>query len=301
MSIFARAAGVAAVCLASVGLLAPAAVADHEGFPSNQCVAPDGPEYREDVQDLVDAFYDVGTNPFHFDNDGNGIACDNGADFIDNDPSARQAPFGNLDGVTAAGPGRIRVVGWSVDPDVPSWPTPVHVYVDGRAAAVVPRAEAERPDVEQVLGIADTGFDTTFAASPGTHTVCAYAINYGPLSPNTTLGCRSVKVLANSPVGSFDTLHFFADGSPVVYGWAADPDAITQPLDIHVWVDGRRSYGFRTGTHARPDVLAAVGAPNAGFVGIVPPQGPGPHQICAWAINIGPTGTNSLLGCKKYG
>ena len=213
-----------------------------------------------------------------------------------------RTPIGNLELAVSPAAGQIRVAGWTFDPDAPESAAEVHVYVDGRGAALV-SANLSRPDVGAAFpGVgANHGFDTTINVAAGSHQVCVYALNYGPVSPNTTLGCRTVTTPSFSPVGAFDTLHFFPDGSPVVYGWAADPEAITQPLDIHVWVDGQRSYAFRTGTNPRPDVTAVTGAPNAGFVGIVPPQGPGVHQICAYAINVGPTGGNTQLGCKNYG
>lgn len=53
------------------------------------------------------------------------------------------------------------------------------------------------------------------------------------------------------------------DGSVVVYGWAADPEAIARALDVHVYVDGLRTYQLRTGTQDRPDALAVTGAQNA--------------------------------------
>lgn len=286
--------------LLTIGLVVPPASAHHSAWPDDNCIVEDI-EYREDAQFLVDIYHREGENPYHYDNDQNGVACDDGSNSLPNDPNARLSPVGNLDVVASAGSGQIRVAGWTFDPDVDQWAAPVHIYVDGRGAAVIPRAETRRPDVDAAFGVGSRhGFDTTIAVGGGSHQVCVYAINYGPVSPNTGLGCRVVTAPSYSPVGAFDTLHFFPDGSPVVYGWAADPEAITQSLDIHVYVDGRRGYAFQTASHPRPDVTAATGAPNAGFVGIVPPQGPGPHQICAYAINVGATGTNTLLGCKRF-
>jgi GH25 family lysozyme M1 (1,4-beta-N-acetylmuramidase) len=85
-------------------------------------------------------------------------------------------------------------------------------------------------------------------------------------------------------------------GSVSVAGWAFDPDA-PQPLDVHVYVDGRARRAV-TADQSRPDVAAAyTGAgPAHGFSVEVPEVDGGRHQVCVWALNIGP-GANTVVGC----
>ena len=80
------------------------------------------------------------------------------------------------------------------NPDTPTTPTRVHVYVDGRGAASVP-ADLSRPDVARVHPSAGPlhGFTTSVRAGPGAHSVCVYAIDTSG-SGNTRLGCRTATV-----------------------------------------------------------------------------------------------------------
>jgi hypothetical protein len=84
-----------------------------------------------------------------------------------------------------------------------------------------------------------------------------------------------------------------------VQGWSYDPDT-SASIPVHVYVDG----AFRGALDAntlRPDVASVfpgVGS-NHGFDGSFA-VGAGTHQVCAFAINVGPYGfTNPLLGCRS--
>ncbi|MDK3256151.1 peptidoglycan recognition protein family protein [Blastococcus capsensis] len=102
-------------------------------------------------------------------------------------------PEGTLDDATVTD-GVLTVHGWTYDPDVPTSSIDAHVYVDGVGQAV--RADEERLDV--ALANKDVGayhgYRLSVALEPGSHTVCAYAINVGTGTDNTTLGCRKVTV-----------------------------------------------------------------------------------------------------------
>ncbi len=278
--------------------------------PGTTCASA---RYREQVQRALDEAGSPSPTASSLDPDRNGTACDNPGNVRPNDPNQarRSAPTGNLDAVELTGPqnAAVTVRGWALDRDVPTWSAGVHVYVDGRGYSLG-RAADSRPDVARAFSSlrpgAAHGFRATLpiSASPGNHTVCVYAINYGPYSPNTKLGCRTFAVAAapqRSPVGTLDPLRFSSDGAPVVRGWATDADDLTQKLRVHVYVDGRGAAALSTGTEDRPDVRAATGAPDAGFRVTLPVQGPGKHTVCAYGINIGATGTNTLLGCRSFG
>ena len=110
-------------------------------------------------------------------------------------------PFGHFDLVSSPGAGRVRARGWAADPNVPTKPISVHVYIGGRAGTkgvvshAIP-ANVSRPDVGKVHPSygAIHGFDSTFTTKlSGNVEVCAYAINSGPGS-NQLLGCKVVKV-----------------------------------------------------------------------------------------------------------
>jgi hypothetical protein len=124
--------------------------------------------------------------------------------------------------------------------------------------------------------------------------VCAYAIDVVAPGGNVLLGCRTVVVPGGSPIGAFDAV--VADGGTITAsGWALDPDT-TASIPVHVYVDG---VGMSvTADRARPDVAAAFPAygPARGWAA-AKAVGPGSHEVCAYAINVGVGGT-TFLGCR---
>ncbi len=200
-------------------------------------------------------------------------------------------PFGSLDLVEPR-PGGVRVAGWAVDPDT-TGPVAVHVYVDGAFAAAVPTG-LPRPDVGAAYGYGDGhGFDTVITpVANGAHTVCAYAINTGAGSVNTSIGCRPVTVGGN-PYGSLDLVQGSGGGVRVA-GWALDPDT-TDPVTIHVYIDNRWAAAF-VANLSRPDLASLGFGTTHGFDFVVSPVTPGPHNVCVYAIDVGP-GSNALVGC----
>jgi len=102
------------------------------------------------------------------------------------------APLGRLDDV-AASPGSISVRGWTFDPDSDQT-TWTHVYVDGRFVTGFP-AEKSRTDVAGVYASAgpNRGFEGSFSATPGSHSVCVYGLKAASGAP-LALGCRTVVV-----------------------------------------------------------------------------------------------------------
>jgi hypothetical protein len=104
-----------------------------------------------------------------------------------------------------------------------------------------------------------------------------------------------------NPVGFFD----WAALSGWTYqfaGWAFDPSAPTQAINVDVY--DRRPDGTQAGTRlitngARADVAAAypgVGG-RSGFSGSIQLVGPGRHSVCVFAINVG-AGSNKLIQCR---
>jgi spore germination protein YaaH len=101
-------------------------------------------------------------------------------------------PIGALEHVTASTTS-VLATGWAIDPDTTA-PISVVMYVDGvKAASQV--ALGLRPDVAATHPGA--GADHGFAVSSpvtkaGNHLVCVFALNTGPGTTNTDLGCQQI-------------------------------------------------------------------------------------------------------------
>jgi|GEM_PF-1224548 len=203
-------------------------------------------------------------------------------------------PFGNLESVTA-GPGRVRVAGWLLDPDVVD-AVDVHVFVNGGwgglGVANVARADvaAAFPGYGPVRG-----FDFTVPAPPGLHTVQVNAINRGPGSDNPVVGTRQVFVGGN-PFGNVEIVEGRV-GAYRISGWVIDPDT-AGPIELHVYVDGEWG-GKLFANRSRPDVGMAYPLYGAdhGF-DVTLPAARGARQVCVYAINAGSGNTNPLLTCR---
>lgn len=103
--------------------------------------------------------------------------------------SVSSIPFGAIDMVSRVEPGRVRVAGWTIDPDTTA-PIPVHVYADGGFVGEF-MANKSRSDVGALYpawGDAH-GFDEVVTVGSA-RSVCIYPINVGPGS-NPLLGCRA--------------------------------------------------------------------------------------------------------------
>jgi hypothetical protein len=128
--------------------------------------------------------------------------------------------------------------------------------------------------------------------------VCAYAINVG-VGGNTALPCRTIVTPSGSPYGHIDTTTRSADSTSIqVAGWAIDPD-VADPVRVDFYVDGVGAASL-TAADPRPDIATifpTYGA-NHGFSTALP-VGPGAHQVCAYAINVGAGAAFTKLGCSS--
>ena len=145
--------------------------------------------------------------------------------------------------------------------------------MDGVAAGQVVTA-LPRPDATAARGTGPAaGFATTVPATPGPHRVCASAGNVS-LGSDGPLGCLSVlvpgltpaQIAAHSPIGMLDKAT--VSGTTVsLLGWAADPDALSQPLAITATVDGKAAVLTSAKTQSRPDVVQVKHTgPNQGYL-----------------------------------
>lgn len=206
-------------------------------------------------------------------------------------------PTGIFD-VAALPDGRIRLIGWTVDPDTVA-PTDVHVYVDG-VGHNLGAADDHRPDIAAAFpgyGAAHGLATTLNGFPPGPHQVCVFAINRGT-GANRLLQCPTTVVPGGDPLGHVDAAVGLPDGELWISGWALDPDT-TAPTEIHVYTDG---VGHNLGPAAdtRPDIAAAFGGYGAahGFGATIGGLAPGPHQVCTFAINAG-SGSTRLVDCRN--
>ncbi|MBG6214153.1 hypothetical protein RCH23_002739, partial [Cryobacterium sp. CAN_C3] len=210
------------------------------------------------------------------------------------------SPVGYLDSAVGQ-TGGIKVSGWSIDPDVAN-PVDVHLYVDAIGKAI--SANGVRADIGKSYPLYGNnhGFSADLVASPGSHDVCAYALNVG-LGGTTVLGCQTVTVpgtvpiidQGRAPIGNLEGVAVASDGVTVT-GWALDPDT-SSSIPVHVYVDSVG--GAYTANKNRADIAAVYPAYGAlhGLSEKVA-AAPGAHNVCVYAINTG-AGGHSLLGCKS--
>jgi hypothetical protein len=191
--------------------------------------------------------------------------------------------------VVEAGPGKVRVRGWMIDPDTSS-ALDVHVYVNGQWGGLG-KANVDRPDVGAAYpGYGRVhGFDVVVPSPRGLVTVDVHAINVGPGNDNPRIGRRQVLVGGN-PFGNLEVVQ---GGSERVI----DPDT-EGPVDLHVYIDGNGAGATRADRN-RPDVGLAYplyGA-NHGFEASFP-VGRGSRNVCVYAINVATGNSNPLMGCR---
>jgi hypothetical protein len=106
-----------------------------------------------------------------------------------------------------------------------------------------------------------------------------------------------------SPIGSFDGVSARFDSNVVVSGWAADADALDQPIAVRLYLGPTFVAQISTGD-PRPDVAArmhGVGQSTGWHATITPVQiwsAQSGTVLCAYAINVG-AGENNNLGCRN--
>ena len=202
-------------------------------------------------------------------------------------------PFGVVDAVSLAGPGRIAASGWAIDPN---GPTPTRVTVRAGGVTSVLTADQTRTDLVGFGQGSAHGWSTTVTVpTGGPQQVCVEVENAVGPGSTVAFGCRTVTLPTGGPIGHVDTVTA-APGSVSLGGWAVDPDT-SSAIDVHVYIDGvgtpLRADGSRT------DIAAAFPGqgPLHGFNATLPARS-GLRTVCVYGINVG-GGSNSLLGCRQ--
>jgi len=81
-------------------------------------------------------------------------------------------------------------------------------------------------------------------------------------------------------------------------GWALDETAPSESVRVRFYIDGAY-WGSVDANKSRPDVGAFTGlGDNHGWSADLA-VGAGNHEVCAYAINIGPTAPSTALGCIR--
>ncbi len=205
--------------------------------------------------------------------------------------------FDNARGVPGSGGGGpgIATVGWAIDPDTNA-PIAVHLYPSSGPAIAV-TASAPRPDVGNAFPLygPNHGFNAFVPAASGSNgIVCAYAINVPGPAANPIVGCRHYVVPGGSPIGNLEQLAATSGGTQLSV-WTIDPYT-ADPIRLSVTVDGSATYSLAA-AQSRPDVgnvFPDYGAAH-GF-SVLLPTGPGSHNVCVRAVNVG-VGSDTTLGC----
>jgi hypothetical protein len=213
---------------------------------------------------------------------------------LNHDRPCLESSTGSLDLVARVDPNHLRVAGWAVDGETNN-SIDVHVYVDNAGAAIT-TANQQRGDIGAAYPTYGSahGYDVTFPISPDAQIVCTYAISQGA-GINSQLGCSYVP---HNPFGSLDLVEGRAGGIRVA-GWAIDPDT-SGLVAVHVYIDGAFAAAVPTGL-SRPDVASQYPGYGDGhaFDGVISSVAPGPHTVCAYAINTGSGNANTQIGCRS--
>ncbi len=217
---------------------------------------------------------------------------------------------GKIDSIVA-GPGTVTVTGWVIDRSTTS---PISVNLSGDING------PGNPGVDwDTSATADVNRSDVAAAFPGfgpnhgfviiaTHVPTGsrfFSMNAGTVSfdpaPITlaTGPDHPVFVPPSNPFGSMDTGSLSAPGIVSVSGWAADSDAPSTSIPVHVYVDGRFASAL-TADGYRPDVAAIWGpfGANHGYATTLSLPA-GVHTVCSYGINQGLGNDNAQLGCRS--
>ena len=215
------------------------------------------------------------------------------------------SPLGHIDGIESTYEG-VKISGWAFDIDIPNDPIEVHIYVGGAADSGQAKnvfkltADGSRADVPKKYP--DVGENHGFEGLldiTGTETLYVYLYNVG-LGENILIGTPTVTGKSHNPVGSIDNISSTCEGVKIS-GWAIDGDALTESVDIHIYVGGAADSGQAKNVYQiKADIFRqdledkfVIAGGKHGYSAIL--DIPGTEDIYIYLINKG-SGANTLLG-----
>ncbi|RUR01332.1 hypothetical protein [Labedella endophytica] len=192
-------------------------------------------------------------------------------------------------------PGGVKLTGWALDPDTLD-PAQIAVTYRGTRVGTVKAGAASSANTGYPSHGTKRGFEGVIALPAGTTgDVCLTVLNVG-IGSNTSLGCRSLRVFGNDPIGSVDAVDV-GPSTVRVSGWAIDRQT-TAGVTVELVVDGA-VVARATANGDRPDVGRAYPGYGSkhGYV-LSGALGAGAQEVCLRAVNVG-AGTTSTLSCRS--
>jgi hypothetical protein len=227
-------------------------------------------------------------------------------------------PIGHLDAAWSPDAGRLRMAGWAFDPDAPTTPVEIHVYIGGPAGSPqveghnLGPADQRRPDVNRIypdIG-PDHGFDRELTTARfGALETFVYAVNTaGTPGGSRLLATRTITVADPSPQGQLDVVESPGAAQVRVRGWAVDPNAWTTALRIRLSVGapagtaGAEVHEIGIADRAHPGVVGQfpMAGDRHGFDVTVTSNRTGSQPVFVYAVNAtGTPGATTLLGQRQ--
>ncbi len=185
--------------------------------------------------------------------------------------------------------------GWSFDYDAPSTPLTVVANVNGAFGGSV-SSTVVRPDINTALhGTGPHGYVLKVRLPAGSSTVCLHALNRGP-GNESRLGCAAFRV-SLSPIGRVDSVTV-QGARAIITGWTFDFSNTAKAIGVVIDNNGKHVAWGPTAV-TRTDVNQAWSITGTHGFSYSIPLAPGTSRLCAYGVNTGAGGGNSLLGCRS--
>lgn len=203
------------------------------------------------------------------------------------------SPIGGISTKTQKG-NLVTFTGWAFDYDAPNAGLSVVANVDGKYAGSA-ASTVSRPDINAAMhGTGNHGYTLTIRVPAGASTVCLHALNSGP-GQQSRIGCASFRV-SLSPIGRLDSVTVQGNRA-LVTGWTFDFSDTGRATGFVIDDNGKHVAWGPTPV-ARNDVNSTWSITGThGFSNSIA-LSPGANRICAYGVNTGTGGGNSLLGCR---
>lgn len=193
--------------------------------------------------------------------------------------------------------GGVALTGWAVDPDALASPVKMSLWLDGKTNHQWV-ADSDYPNAESLFPGAGAkhGWSGTLPAQPGNHTVCVYSFNQN-LGADAFHGCHTVTVPDASPQGAVLNAVGVAGGI-ALSGWSIEPDALTSPVRVSLWLDGMTNTQWLADkTYPEGESKFPGAGTSHGWSGTLPASA-GKHTVCVYAFNTG-AGADAFFSCHS--